>query len=200
MSETTNKDNTTAPQHPNPASLTAERGAVIGAAGPAQYQGGKLTRQGMESVIASGGSVMHGGKVITRIEHLPDEADLAQGDEQATQQALDGLAAQRAQLDAQEQKLLASRGRAKENAKAQQQANKAAQHAAGGKGGAAARSDSGDDEPTFGDEELPLSHFDQYPDEDAILDAKIAGVGPATAEKIVAARKERGGTGGAGTR
>lgn len=73
---------------------------------------GNLTRAGMEQVIREGGSVLHNGRVIGRVEALPSDADLAVGDEQATTAALDGLRAQREQLDAQERKLLAAKGAA----------------------------------------------------------------------------------------
>lgn len=67
-----------------------------------------LSRADMEEVIRSGGSVLHKGQHLTRLEHLPSEADLADGDSAATQAALDGLAVQRAALDEQERRLLAS--------------------------------------------------------------------------------------------
>lgn len=68
-----------------------------------------LTRDEMEAVIRNGGSVLHKGQHLTHIEHLPTEGDLAEGDAAAIQAALDGIAAQRAALDEQERKLLASR-------------------------------------------------------------------------------------------
>lgn len=46
-----------------------------------------MTRAQMEAVIAGGGSVLHGGKLYTRVEHLPSEAELAQGDPAAEQAA-----------------------------------------------------------------------------------------------------------------
>lgn len=39
-----------------------------------------LTRGQMEQAIREGGSVLYGGQVITRIDHLPSEAELAKGD------------------------------------------------------------------------------------------------------------------------
>lgn len=70
---------------------------------------GKMTRAGMEQVIRDGGSVLHGGKLHTRLDTLPTAADLAAGDEQATAEALAGIEAQQKSLDAQRQKLLAAR-------------------------------------------------------------------------------------------
>lgn len=67
-----------------------------------------LTREDMEQVIRGGGSILHKGQHLTRIEHLPTEADLAEGDAAASQAALDGITAQRVALDEQERKLLAS--------------------------------------------------------------------------------------------
>jgi hypothetical protein len=92
---------------------------------------GNLTRAGMEQVLREGGSVLHKGQVIGRAEALPTEADLAAGDEQATAKALEGLKAQRDALDAQEKKLLASRGEsAKAREQAQEQQAAAEKHAA----------------------------------------------------------------------
>lgn len=66
---------------------------------------GKLTRAHMEEAIRAGGSVLHDGEIIAKVEDLPDEADLAAGDaerEAAVAAALDEqiarLAAQRARL------------------------------------------------------------------------------------------------------
>lgn len=70
---------------------------------------GKLTRAGMEHVIRSGGSVVHEGKVYSKMEHLPSEADLAKGDADAEAAALENINRQRAQLDAQEAQLKASK-------------------------------------------------------------------------------------------
>jgi hypothetical protein len=65
-----------------------------------------LSRADMERVIKDGGSVLHRGILHTRVETLPTEADLAEGDparEQAAREALDAqiaaLTAQRSRLD-----------------------------------------------------------------------------------------------------
>jgi hypothetical protein len=66
---------------------------------------GRLTRAGMENAIRTGGSVLHGGEVLTRVEDLPEDDQLAQSHQQQ-QQALAAqydaqmaaIAAQKAQL------------------------------------------------------------------------------------------------------
>ena len=64
-----------------------------------------LSRAEMEQAIQDGGSVLHGGRLYSRIEDLPSAADLARGNpeqEAAAAAALDSqiaaLQAQRAQL------------------------------------------------------------------------------------------------------
>jgi len=64
-----------------------------------------LRRQEMEQVINSGGSVLHNGTVHTDVRTLPDEADLAQGDEVRTNAARDAIDQQLAALTAQRAKL-----------------------------------------------------------------------------------------------
>lgn len=64
-----------------------------------------LTRQEMEQVITGGGSVLHEGRIHDRIDTLPDEADLAQGDEARTNAARDAIDSQIASLTAQRAKL-----------------------------------------------------------------------------------------------
>lgn len=66
---------------------------------------GRLTRAAAEQAIKEGGSVTLGGNKYTRLDELPPETVFAVGDAQATQRALDGLAAQRKALDEQEAKL-----------------------------------------------------------------------------------------------
>jgi hypothetical protein len=44
------------------------------------YENHRLTRRGMEQVIAENGSVLYKGRVLTRVEHLPSEAELSTGD------------------------------------------------------------------------------------------------------------------------
>lgn len=70
-----------------------------------------LSRDEMVGVIRGGGSVIHEGILHTSVDTLPTEADLASGNAEKTADVLAGIAAQRAALDAQEQKLLAAQGR-----------------------------------------------------------------------------------------
>jgi predicted flap endonuclease-1-like 5' DNA nuclease len=66
-----------------------------------------LTRPEMEQVIANGGSVLHSGRLLTRVEHLPTAADLAKGDPAAETVAANALKPQIADLQAQLNKLAA---------------------------------------------------------------------------------------------
>jgi hypothetical protein len=69
-----------------------------------------LTREQMEQVIRNGGSVSYGVgqnvRHITRIEDLPSEAELSEGDEVRAQAALDDLSHQQAQIEAKKQQLV----------------------------------------------------------------------------------------------
>ena len=76
------------------------------------YESGRLTRAGMEKTIRDGGSVQWNGNIVTNVGDLPTEADLAEGNEQATQVALDSLDRQQAALDAQRAQLK-GRGKSK---------------------------------------------------------------------------------------
>lgn len=60
-----------------------------------------LSRAEMEAVIAGGGSVLIGGRIIARAEDLPGEAELAQGDPAAEAAATDKLRTQMAALQEQ---------------------------------------------------------------------------------------------------
>lgn len=60
-----------------------------------------LTRDEMEAVVKSGGSVLYGGKTLSRVEHLPSAAELAQGDPAKEAAATADLQAQIAELQAQ---------------------------------------------------------------------------------------------------
>ena len=75
------------------------------------YQSGRLTRAGMEKILAGGGSVMvsvpiEGSeteterKIITKKEDLPDESVLSRGNAAASQAALDALDEEEARLHA----------------------------------------------------------------------------------------------------
>lgn len=60
----------------------------------------RLTRAGMESVLADGGSVLHNGQIITQVTSLPCEAELAD-DPHAQEQAQRRLDEQQAEIDRQ---------------------------------------------------------------------------------------------------
>lgn len=62
---------------------------------------GKLTRAGAEQVIRDGGSAMIGGKLYSKAESLPDEAEFAKGDVAAENAARENLMRQRRELDEQ---------------------------------------------------------------------------------------------------
>lgn len=62
---------------------------------------GKLTREGMELIIKAGRSVIYGTSVIWRIEDLPSEAQLAQGDARKQAAVRENLQQQVAALAAQ---------------------------------------------------------------------------------------------------
>lgn len=61
----------------------------------------QLTRAEMESVIATGGSVLWNGVPLMRVQDLPSEASLAQGDPEQEAAALANLQQQIADLHAQ---------------------------------------------------------------------------------------------------
>jgi hypothetical protein len=63
------------------------------------------TREELEAAINEGGSVLVGGKIITRLEDLPSEADLAKGDEVKEAAARKGLEDQVKALQAELAKL-----------------------------------------------------------------------------------------------
>jgi hypothetical protein len=68
-----------------------------------------LTRSQMEQVIKDGGSVLHGGRIITRMEHLPTDADLAVGNPEQEAAVAAALEAQIAALQARHDRLMQSR-------------------------------------------------------------------------------------------
>lgn len=67
---------------------------------PIYDEHGKLTREGMERVIKDGGSVMLGHRLVTRVDDLPSEAQLAQGDAVRAKAAAERIQAQIAALQA----------------------------------------------------------------------------------------------------
>jgi hypothetical protein len=124
------------PGHPNPASITAERAAA--AASRPEYRRGHLTRAGMDTVHARGESVMYQGRVIPPGHPLPDETDLAAGDEVAEQQVRDGIEAQRRALDEQERKLIAASGQRRTAMEEAEKARQQREEVARRQGGASA--------------------------------------------------------------
>lgn len=90
-------DPTITPPPANPPQAPAKPTAAPAA--PPDRIKGRLTRQGMEKAIRSGGSVLHDGKSIVRIEDLPSEAEISQGDETAENAARAGIEERQAVLD-----------------------------------------------------------------------------------------------------
>ena len=66
-----------------------------------------LTRSEMEQVLLNGGSVLHGGVLISRVEQLPGAIDLAKGDPEAETAAANAIQQQIAELQAQVDRLTA---------------------------------------------------------------------------------------------
>lgn len=64
-----------------------------------------LTRAEMEATLAAGGSVLYGGRLIARVEHLPSEAELAQGNPDAEAVVAEKIQAQIGKLQEQMAKL-----------------------------------------------------------------------------------------------
>lgn len=97
-------DNTPNPNPPvanPPKPATAAPAPAPAPAKPAAVRDdkGRLTRHGMEQAIRGGGSVLHDGRTITRVQDLPSEAELAQGDTAAEEAARASIAERQAQLD-----------------------------------------------------------------------------------------------------
>jgi hypothetical protein len=111
------KENTAGPQtvEPNaagagpstPGQPTAAKASPTGGKAVRDAKG-KLTRHGMEEAIRNGGSVIHNGVVVSRLDQLPSEAELAQGDTAAENAALSSLDDRQAALD-RERALITSR-------------------------------------------------------------------------------------------
>lgn len=135
-----------------------------------EYENKKLTRQSMMSVLALGGSIVVGGKVINNASELPDSVDFAQ-----TPQELAKVEAEVAEAEAQ----LAAK-REKLNA---------AKKSIGVVEEAPVEEAPVEEEPTFGENNLPLSHF-KGKDVDEILAMEEPGIGRRKAERIVAKLEE----------
>jgi hypothetical protein len=76
--------------------------------GPERDNRGVLTRAAMIGILSAGGSVrvpegvgIRGGQIVNRVEDLPSEAELAQGDPDAERRALESLDRAQAELDRQ---------------------------------------------------------------------------------------------------
>jgi hypothetical protein len=176
------------PLHHNPASITPERAAAAAAA--PKYHRGRLTREGMETVHAAGGSVLYNGQVIPPGHPLPSVEDLAGTDQAALTAAEESLDAEQQRIDsrraainrqrkAAEEMRKASDEAAKQQERAQQQQRTQQQHE---------RTGGTDEQPTFGTAEHPLSYFDGKSDEEILNED---GIGPATLDKIRAAQRRK---------
>jgi hypothetical protein len=136
-------------------------------------QNHKLTRAGMEQIIKGGGTVLHKGAIIGRVEALPSEADLAAGDEDAERRALAGLEEQQRALDAQRDRLsraAADRAKAAKQREAQQ---------------AAEQQQGGEEEEKFAGR--PLAAYADKSDDEILA---MEHVGPATLKDIRHAEKK----------
>ena len=60
-----------------------------------------LSREEMVKVIAGGGGVIYNGRIITRVDRLPSEAELAKGDPEKEAATLAEIEKQIAELQAQ---------------------------------------------------------------------------------------------------
>jgi hypothetical protein len=78
---------------------------------------GQLTRAGMEAALKAGGSVLHKGEILTDHHQLPAEADIVQGDAEASAALLASLDEQIAALSAQRNRLAKEQEHAKAEAK-----------------------------------------------------------------------------------
>lgn len=59
----------------------------------------KLSRPEMEAIIGRGGSVLHGGRIITRVADLPRAEELAGDDPNAQAEALEALRGEQAETN-----------------------------------------------------------------------------------------------------
>jgi hypothetical protein len=77
----------------------------LGTLKPARDERGQLTRDAMVATINAGGSVIHGGELITNVDDLPTEAELAKGDAEREKQVAAALDDQIAKLQQQKSSL-----------------------------------------------------------------------------------------------
>jgi hypothetical protein len=78
-----------------------EAGGEGAAAAPARKADGELTRAGMESVIRGGGAVIYKGIHYGKVDDLPAESEIVEGDARASAAATAALDAQIAALASQ---------------------------------------------------------------------------------------------------
>jgi hypothetical protein len=81
--------------------LDVPEGEDAGTFHAARHPDGTWTREGLEAVIRSGGSVLHNRDSVTDVRDLPDAAELAGTDPAKHEAVLDGLDRQIADLQAQ---------------------------------------------------------------------------------------------------
>ena len=74
-----------------------------------RFKDGKMTHYGMTKTLEEGGSVIFQGQHISKVDDLPDEAEIVKGDAEAEEAALRSIDAQRRMLDAQEARLTSNR-------------------------------------------------------------------------------------------
>jgi hypothetical protein len=102
MAETKDKDQVEAgaAQRVGPVPVAAAAGAPAPTPAPTleRPKDGRLTRAHMEEAIKSGGGVLVEGQVITRVEDLPSDVKLAEGDQARTAALASSIDAQIAAL------------------------------------------------------------------------------------------------------
>lgn len=90
---------------PLPSIAAAEAASAPPTAEPERDSDHRLTRRGMEAVIRAGGSVMHNGRFVSRVEELPSQADLAKGNPEMERATRASLQQHRDYIDAEIAKL-----------------------------------------------------------------------------------------------
>jgi hypothetical protein len=77
---------------------------------PVRDEHGKLTYAAMEATINQGGSVLVGDAVVSNLDDLPSEEELAKGDADRERQLASAFDAQIAELTARKSRLMAASG------------------------------------------------------------------------------------------
>ncbi len=83
--------------------------AVPAAKAPSDFVKGRIDRSSAEKIIKRGESVSFNGRVISHVDDLPTEAELAAGDEDRERQAEAHLRQRRVAIDAEEATITQSR-------------------------------------------------------------------------------------------